>query len=86
MEYLLHFPTVSEYPENLIPDGYPIKCPLGHEMIQGIEWSCSLDDFSVPGSYTSLLAHATPEGIVLVESCSAHPLFCRIVPIHSCCK
>jgi hypothetical protein len=52
-------------------------------MIQGIEWSCSLDDFAVPGSDPPLLAHATPDGVVLVEPCTDHPLFCRLVPIHT---
>jgi hypothetical protein len=86
MDQPLHLPSVSEYLENLIPDGYPMVCPLCQEMIQGIEWSCALDDFVVPGSDPPLLAHATPDGVMLVEPCCDHPLFYRIVPIHACCK
>jgi hypothetical protein len=44
MEHPLHFLTVSEYLENLIPDGCPMVRPLCHEMIQGIDWSSSLDE------------------------------------------
>jgi hypothetical protein len=86
MEQPLRFPTLSEYLENLIPDGYPLACPLCHEMIQGIEWSCGLDDFAVPDSDPPLLAYATPDGVMLVEPCTDHPLFCRILLIHTCCK
>jgi hypothetical protein len=61
MEHPLHFPTVSEDLENLIPDGYRLVCRLCHELIQGIEWSCSLDDFPAPGSSPSVTSHAIPE-------------------------
>jgi hypothetical protein len=83
MEHPLHVPSMSEYLENLNPDGYPMVCPLCHEMIQGIEWSCALDDVVVPSSDRPVVAHATPDGVVLVEPCTDHPLFCRRVPIHS---
>jgi hypothetical protein len=86
MENPLHFPSVSEYLENLIPDGYPMVCPLCHELIQGVQWSCSLDDFAVPGSDPPLVAHATPDGVMLVEPSSDHPLFSRFVLIHTCSK
>ena len=74
MENPLHFPSVSEYLENLIPDGYPMVCPLCHVVIQGVQWSCPLDDFAVPGSDPPLVAHATPDGVFLVEPSSDHPL------------
>jgi hypothetical protein len=85
MERPLHFPAASEYLENLIPDGYPMVCPLCQEVIQAIEWSCFLDDFAVPASEPPLLAHATPDGIFVVGPCTDHPLVCHFIPIHICC-
>jgi hypothetical protein len=86
MQHPLHFPSFPDYIENLIPDGYPLICPLCHEMIHGIEWSYALDDFAVPGSDPPLIDHATPDGVVLVEPWTDHPLSCRIVSIHICKK
>jgi hypothetical protein len=68
---------------NFIPHGYPMVCLLCGTLLQGITWPCFIDDFTAEGSEPPVTAHATPAGACVVELCTDHLLFCRVIPLLS---